>query len=113
MADYMIRPNRTLREQLERHKIVPWDEYVLLLGHRWAGHVARMQAYGPSRIAALAFSFKDYAYLQFLERTLWSQGHHYNFHVWWWEKQFYQYFGADWKTFARDSERWKDTERDW
>eukprot|EP00959_Pyramimonas_sp_CCMP1952_P316137 6616626-Pyramimonas_sp.AAC.2 len=91
----------------------PWDEYVLLLGHRWAGHVARMQIYDQDRVVYRASVYKDYRYLRHLEQAIGSQGHHYNFHVWRWEKQFADFYGATWRELAVQQEAWKDSEIDW
>eukprot|EP00959_Pyramimonas_sp_CCMP1952_P338296 7084332-Pyramimonas_sp.AAC.1 len=112
MKSQMSRLHRLLRKLMEKHNVTPWDDYVLVLGPRWAGHVARMQLYDPKRIANPVLKYK-HEYAQLLERTLGSQGHLYNFHAWRWGKQFYQYVGTEWNAVAWNSERWRESQGDW
>ena len=113
MEAYMRRAYQKIRQLMLKAKIIPWDQCVLILGHRWAGHVARMKVYEPQRVVHMALGYKDYRYLKHFEGTIGSQGHHYSFHVWRWEKQFVDYYGLAWRDLAVDPECWKDSEFDW
>lgn len=72
------------------------------------GHLARMRIYEPSRIALHFLQHKGRQYLISLQDEFGQQCHGKRFHVWRYEKMFYQHFGDDWQTLALDNEVWND-----
>jgi len=90
-----------------------WDDYMLKQIFSWAGHVGRMQAYDPSRLVLQSFLHKSRRFLIFLQQSYGQQCHGQRFHVWRWEKSFYQFFGDSWLQHTLQSDEWNDKFTAW
>ena len=97
--------------------IPPWNEAVLSSNHRWAGHVARHQAYDPTRWSFVMLCWRDSAHINWQRlrsydgRKL-NRGHRRP--PWRWDHHLYSFFASDrrdftckWRVVAQHEEQWK------
>ncbi len=90
-----------------------WDDYLLKQIYTWAGHVGRMTVYDPYRYALKTLQHRGRRYLLSLRAQFGQECHGRRFHVWRWEKMFYNYFGTDWMQCTLDSDKWFDEFHQW
>jgi hypothetical protein len=113
LGEYMLTTARKVKRAVESSGLMWWDEYLLKQIYSWAGHLGRMSVYDPSRVALQSIQHKGRRYLISLQEEFGQQCHGKRFHVWRWEKMFYNYFGADWMQCTLDSDKWFDKFHQW
>lgn len=83
----------------------PWSVMYYRRVYTWAGHVARMGLYDPSRLTYVVMRFKNYESV-LRQSFRGHQGHGGRFCVWRWESQIYSALGANWEVYALGREYW-------
>ena len=113
VEDYMAISALKLKGYRQKGSWHRWDEEALLRAYRWAGHVARITARAPARLAGKALLYRGAAYLQRVTRLYGHQGHYRRFHAWRWEQLFSRRWGPNWQQHARQGEVWEDMAAQW
>jgi hypothetical protein len=113
LGEYMLTTARKVKRAVESSGLMWWDEYLLKQIYSWAGHLGRMSVYDPSRVALQSIQHKGRRYLISLQEEFGQQCHGKRFHVWRWEKMFYQYFGDNWMNMTLESDSWNDRFSGW
>lgn len=85
-----------------------WDTYALRQVHAWAGYVCRMRVYDPTRWVLRALRFRDHRFLARLVEDFGTQCHGHRFHVWRWERTFYDHYGDDWPLLPLNGDEWNE-----
>ena len=113
LDDFLERKGRTIKNIEKIHGVRGWDELALRCAFSWAGHLARMEAWAPSRWSVRILRHRDWEYLQGLKTRFGSQLHGRKFHAWRWEMQFTKILGVEWRLPAKDPDVRADRKAAW
>ncbi len=108
LGEYMRHTSIQINKAMTACGVLWWDDYFLKQIYSWAGHIGRMAVYDPSRVVLQTLKHKSRKYLLSLQSQFGQQCHGRRFHVWRWEKAFYDHFGEDWMYRTIVSETWDD-----
>ena len=106
--EFMIRTNSKLKEIKQRHGVKGWDAVYHGSVFQWAGHVARIPQYDPSRLTHKVLHHRCWDEIQEIaNRNGGNQMHGKRVRIWRWERPLYKYFGdASWERAAQDKIEW-------
>ena len=82
LGEYMHTAARKVKQAIENTGVLWWDDYLLKQIHSWAGHLGRMHAYDPGRVALQTVQHEGRRYLISLEQEFAQQCQGKRFHVW-------------------------------
>ena len=110
LTSYCVSCARAVKFAMGAHNVEKWDAYDHRLVFKWAGHVYRMNTYGPSRITIQVSHFKDRHWIQTIaEQNSGNQLHCRRLRIWRWERPLYIVFAgrsSTWHEAAKDKTAW-------
>ena len=112
---YFRRTNTVISNILEDQQVLPWDVRSRREVFRWAGWVARLQVFDPSRLTYWVAKHKDLSWLAKIKA--WNRGrelHGHYFRPWRWETIIFNFFRENseklndqtWHQVALDTPAW-------
>ena len=106
--EFMPRSYRLCNSFLQSAGAESWDRQAHILIARFAGHVARMQAYAPERLTIQALHWRNQHWLDIIAASNnGRQLHCRKLKVWRYERTLVQHFGKNWEEQACDRETWE------
>ena len=114
MEMFMRRTNRVINDIMERHNLVAWDVLIRREVFKWAGWVARLSIFDPTRITLHVLLHKNWAWLQVIaDQFNGRQLHGRKLKVWRWDALIYRFFdenypGTSWMQAAQDNTEWNN-----
>ena len=114
MEAFMRRTNKVISEVMDRQGILSWDILVRREVFKWAGWVARLNVFDPSRITLHVLLHKNWDWLRVIaDQFNGRQLHGRRLKVWRWEALVYKFFdenfpGTSWIQAAQDKSEWED-----
>ena len=112
LETFMSRTNRFVNDLMEREGLLSWDIMIRREVFKWAGWVARLRTFDPSRITLHILLHKNWEWLQTIAmQNGGRQLHGRCLRVWRWEALIYRYFrenhpNISWFELAQDSYEW-------
>ena len=108
----MQRTNQFINDLLLRSGQVTWDVLTRREVFKWAGWVARLQVFDPSRVTLHTMLHKNWNWIQLIARQFnGRQLHGRCLKIWPWESLIYKFFrenhpNTTWFELAQDSYEW-------
>jgi hypothetical protein len=107
--EFMRRLRTKINRLKELHAFEDWDRSYYRSFFKWAGHVARLAQYEPSRITSAVLRHWDWKRIeQVAQENCGDQCHGRRIRTWRWERPLYKYVsGSSWQDAAQDKLAWQ------
>ena len=107
MDEFMATSNGAIKRLLAHHCIERWDINAHRAVYAWAGWMARLQIFDPTRLTLHVLNHWNWNYIQGIAAS--NQGrqlHGRKLRSWRWERPFYIY-DPNWQALALDQDAWR------